>query len=164
MFTFTGELGTLGEGDTLTFSLPEPHAPYARVMLPVLAKEAEVVAVDAEGRPALLRRRVGSGALVLCTYPLEHLAAGTALVNPDAVRTLYDALATAAEVERPVRVEDPRVACDVLVHEDGTRYAWLVSQADEALTVKPVVHGASLPPGEETTTLPPYGVAVLRLH
>ena len=163
MFTFTGELGTLGEGDTLTFTLPEAHAPYARVMLPVVPKEAEVLAVDGDGRPALLRRRVGAGSLILCTYPLEHLAAGTPLVNPDAVRTLYDALAGAAGVQRPVRVEDPRVACDVMVHENGSRYAWLVSQADEALTVKPVVQGADLPPGEETTTLPPYGVAVLRL-
>jgi endo-1,4-beta-mannosidase len=164
VFTFTAELGTLGEGDTLTFTLPAPHAPYARVMLPVLPVDAEVLAVDGDGRPALLRRRIGTGSMILCTYPLEHLAAGTPLVNPDAVRTLYDALATAAEVQRPVRVEDPRVACDVMVHEDGTRYAWLVSQADEALTVKPVVHGAGLPPGEETTTLAPYGVAVLRLH
>jgi len=163
VFTFTGELGDLGEGDTLAFALPEPHTPFARVMLPVAAKDAEVLAVDGQGRPALLRRRVGAGAVILCTYPLEHLAAGTPLVNPDAVRTLYDALATAAGVERPVRVDDPRVACDVLVHEDGTRYAWLVSQADEALTVKPVVYGTSLPPGEETTTLAPYGVAVLLL-
>jgi endo-1,4-beta-mannosidase len=164
VFTFTGELGTLGEGDTLTFALPEPHEPFARVMLPVVAADAEILAVDEQGRPALLRRRVGQGSMILCTYPLEHLAAGTAAVNPDAVRTLYDALATAAGAARPVRVEDPRVACDVMVHEDGTRYAWLVSQADEALTVKPVVRGAHLPPGEETTTLPPFGVAVLRLH
>ncbi|HEX4788567.1 MAG TPA: cellulase family glycosylhydrolase [Actinospica sp.] len=164
VFTFTGELGTLGEGDTLSFVLPEPHAPFARVMLPVVAADAEILAVDEQGRPALLRRRVGQGSIILCTYPLEHLAAGTALVNPDAVCTLYDALATAAGVERPVRVEDPRVACDVMVHEDGTRYAWLVSQADEALTVKPVVPGVGLPPGEETTTLQPYGVAVLRLR
>jgi hypothetical protein len=102
--------------------------------------------------------------MILSTYPLEHLAAGTPRVNPDATTRLYDALADEAGVERPVRVEDPRVAADVMVHEDGTRYAWLVSQADEPVTVKPVLSGATLPPGRESTTLGPYGVAVLRLH
>jgi len=163
-FTFTADLGPIATGDTLSFPLPAPHAPYARVMLPVVPDGAEVLAVDGQGRPALLRRTLGAGALVLCTYPLEHLAAGTPRVNPDTVQRLYDALAACAGVERTVRVEDPRVACDVMVHEDGTRYAWLVSQADEALAVKPVLHGASLAPGQETTTLPPYGVAVLRLR
>jgi endo-1,4-beta-mannosidase len=162
--TFTADLGPLSAGDTLSFALPAPHRPYARTMLPVKAVDAEVLAVDAEGRPALLRRRVGAGSLILGTYPLEHLAAGTPRVNPDAVQTLYDALAEAAGVERTVRVEDPRVAADVLVHEDGTRYAWLVSQADESLAVKPILVGASLPAGQESVTLEPFGVAVLRLE
>ena len=163
-FTFTADLGPLSAGDTLSFALPAAHRPYARTVLPVKAVDAEVLAVDAEGRPALLRRRVGAGSLILCTYPLEHLAAGTPQVNPDAVQALYDALAEAAGVERTVRVEDPRVAADVLVHEDGTRYAWLVSQADEFLVVKPILVGASLPAGQESVTLAPFGVAVLRLE
>ena len=162
--TFTADLGTLSAGDTLSFALPAEHQPYARTMLPVKAVDAEVLAVDAEGRPALLRRRVGAGSMILSTYPLEHLAAGTPRVNPDAVQTLYDALAEAAGVDRTVRVEDPRIAADVLVHEDGTRYAWLVSQADEAVAVKPILSGASLPAGGESVTLAPFGVAVLRLE
>ena len=162
--TFTAELGSLSAGDTLSFALPAEHRPYARTMLPVKAAGAEVLAVDAEGRPALLRRRVGAGSLILGTYPLEHLAAGTPRVNPNAVQRLYDALAEAAGVERTVRVEDPRVAADVLVHEDGTRYAWLVSQADETLAVKPTLVGAALRAGQESVMLAPYGVAVLRLE
>jgi hypothetical protein len=67
-------------------------------------------------------------------------------------------------VERVVRVEDPRVSADVMVHEDGTRYAWLVSQADEPLTVKPHLGaGAALPPGQDSATLSPFGVTVLRI-
>jgi endo-1,4-beta-mannosidase len=162
-FTFTADLGPLSAGETLSFALPAPHRPYSRTMLPVKVAGAEVLAVDAEGRPALLRRRVGAGALILSTYPLENFAAGTPRVNPDAVQTLYDALAEAAGVARTVRIEDPRVAADVLVHEDGTRYAWLVSQADESLAVKPILVGASLPAGQESVTLAPFGVAVLRL-
>jgi endo-1,4-beta-mannosidase len=163
-FTFTADLGTLSAGDTLTFTLPPAHAPYARTMLPVLADDAEVIAVDDAGRPALLRRRVGAGSMVLCTYPIEHLAAGTALVNPDPAQQLYAALAEAADVERTVRVDDPRIAADLMVHEDGTRYAWLVSQAAEPVTVKPVLTGAELASGQDSATLAPYGVAVLRLN
>jgi hypothetical protein len=61
------------------------------------------------------------------------------------------------------------VAADILVHTDGTRFAWLVSQAAEAVTVKPVL-GAGLTlrtlDGNavgESVTLPPYGVGVFRL-
>ena len=65
------------------------------------------------------------------------MAAVTPRVNPDATVTLYGALATHAGVRRPVTVDDPRVACDVLVRDDGTRFAVLASHADEQLTVKP---------------------------
>jgi endo-1,4-beta-mannosidase len=165
-FTFVRDFGPLAESSTLTFRTPPAHAPYSRAMLPVEPVGAEVLAVDAQGRPALLIRRVGAGALVLCTYPLEHLAAGTPGVNPDPTRELYDALADLAGVVRPVRVDDPRISADVLEHEDGTRYAWLVSQADEEVTVKPVLAagGGSLPPGQDSVVLPPYGVKVLRLE
>lgn len=162
-FTFTADLGPLAAGRQLAFALPPAGAPYARTMLPVVPREAEVVAVDGLGRPALLRRRIGAGALILSTYPLEHLAAGTPRVNPDSVQVLYDAMAEAAGAERAVRVDDPRVAADVMVHEDGSRYAWLVSQAAEPLAVEPVLRGASLPPGGETVELAPFGVAVRRL-
>ena len=80
---------------------------------------AEVIATDAHGRPALLLRRVGDGDIILCTYPIEDMAAVTPRVNPDATVTLYDALADHAGVRRPVTVEDPRVTCDMLVRDDG---------------------------------------------
>jgi endo-1,4-beta-mannosidase len=164
-FTFTQDFGTLPAGAALAFRTPPAHAPYARAMLPVAPVDAEILAVDDQGRPALLRRRVGAGALILCTYPLEHLAAGTPRVNPDATRELYDALAEAAGVTRPIRIEDPRIAADILEHEDGTRYAWLVSQADQEVSVKPLLSaGAALPQGQDTVVLAPFGVAVLRLE
>ena len=143
-------------------------------MLPVEAADAEVVAVDGEGRPALLLRRVGTGAVVLCTYPIEQLAASTPEVNPDPTREIYDALARIAGVERPVVVEDRFVAADVLTHADGGSWAWLVSQADRELTVKPLLGkglrlGGALTAdtavdGQCTVTLGPFGVAVVKLE
>ncbi|HET9168410.1 MAG TPA: cellulase family glycosylhydrolase [Actinospica sp.] len=160
--TFTRNFGSLPQGTKLHF--PPGAASHGRAMLPVEPDEGtEVVAVDGQGRPALLVRRVGSGAMVLCTYPIEHLASTSAGINPDPARDVYDALARYARVERPVTVEDPHVAADMMVHQDGTRYAWLISQADRELTVKPVL-GRGLRSDQDTVTLAPYGVAVLRLE
>jgi hypothetical protein len=97
------------------------------------------------------------------------MAAVTPRVNPDATAGLYNALAVHAGVARSVLVDDFRVAADVLVHPDGSRFAWLVSQAAETVSVKPVLgNGLCLLTldGETTgedVTLPPFGVGVFRL-
>jgi len=171
--TFTRDFGGLTRGTSLTF--PVGGNEHVRAFLPVTPTTAEVIATDAHGRPALLRRQVGRGSLILCTYPLEYMAAAVARVNPDATVALYGALATHAGVRRPVTVEDPDVACDVLVHRDGTRFAVISSHADEELTVKPVLGTTGdrvLPAGltalGETeivnrVTLQPFGIKVLKI-
>ncbi len=141
----------------------------SRTYLPVQPDGAEVLATDARDRPALLLRRAGRGALVLCTYPVEHMSAATPAVNPGAVTALYDALGTFAGVRRPVTVDDPRVAADVLVHSDGSHFCWLVSHAAEPVTIKPqLASGTRLvaldgTPGNGTISLQPFGVGVFCL-
>lgn len=127
-----------------------------------------MIAVDAHGRPALLLRRVGEGSVVLCTYPLEHMAAVTPRVNPEATGVLYGALAAHAGVRPRVSVADTAVAVDRVEHEDGRTFVWLVSQSCEEITVKPAVRdGGELRDPDGTpagsVTLPPYGVSVLEL-
>jgi endo-1,4-beta-mannosidase len=166
-FTFTRDFGAITAGARLTFSVA--GTPYGRAYLPVRPDGAEVIAVDSRGRPALLLRRTGAGSLVLCTYPIEHMAAATPGVNPEATSVLYDALAVHAGVNRLVTVEDPRVATDILVHQDGTRFAWLVSQAGEPVAVKPqLAAGLRLSALDGDTAngainLVPFGVGVFRL-
>jgi endo-1,4-beta-mannosidase len=166
-FTFGRDFGPLSAGDRLTFRAGGNE--HSRSYLPVRPDGAEVLAADGHGRPALLLRRAGAGSVVLCTYPIEHMAAVTPRVNPEATSAIYDALAEHAGVLRLVTSDDPRVASDVLVRSDGHRFAWLVSQADEPVTVKPglaaglrLTHldGAAADTG---VTLPPFGVSVLRL-
>ena len=67
-------------------------------------------------------------------------------------------------------VDDPRVAADVLVHEDGSQFAWLVSHAAEPATVKPQL-GPGLRlreldggPVSGTVTLAPFGAGVYRIE
>jgi hypothetical protein len=116
----------------------------------------------------LLRRRTGTGHLVLCTFPLEGMAAALPHANPEPTYRIYDALAAMAGVSRPVTVADPLVHTGELCHRDGRRFAWLVSQAAEELTVKPVSGGllTDLASGEPVSevTLRPYGVRVLALE
>ncbi len=162
--TLTRDFGGLTRGTTLAFRTGGSE--HSRAYLPVAPVTAEVIATDGHGRPALLRRQAGRGSLILCAYPLEHMAAVTPRVNPDATVMLYNALATHAGVRRPLSADDPRVACDVLVRDDGARFAVLASHADEPLAVKPAVAGnarlATLDGSEmvDTVTMEPFGISV----
>jgi endo-1,4-beta-mannosidase len=162
---FEQDFGPLRAGTVLRFAVA--GSPDARAYLPVEPDGAEVVARDAHGRPALLRHRLGAGEAILSTYPVEYLAAKAHRVNPEDTVWLYDALAEVAGVGRAVTVDHKAVGADVLVHEDGRRYAWLVSQSAEPVTVAPVVAGGALhtldgqPVGK--VELDAYGVAVLEI-
>jgi endo-1,4-beta-mannosidase len=171
--TLTRDFGGLSRGTTLTF--PVAGNEHARAYLPVSPTTAEVIATDAHGRPALLRRQAGRGSLILCTYPLEYMASAAPRVNPDATVALYGALATHAGVRRPVSVDEPGVACDVLVRRDGTRFAVMASHVAEEVTAKPVLGcgaeqdaslGLTALGGTEVVdrvTLPPFCVKVFQI-
>jgi endo-1,4-beta-mannosidase len=183
-FTMRRAFGSLAEGAKLTFRAAGTG--FSRAFLPVRPAGAEVLAVDGHGRPALLLRRAGAGSVVLCTYPIEHMAAMTPRVNPEATSAVYDALAVHAGVRRPLLISDPRVAADVIVGADGSRFAWLVSQAAEPVTIAtqlapgialtPLDVGGRIDDGQgdgrqghreadvEAVTLPAFGAGVFRLQ
>jgi endo-1,4-beta-mannosidase len=162
--TFVRDFGSIPQGRRL--ELRAGGNQHVRAFLPVRPVTAEVVAVDRHDRPVLTERRAGGGRLVLCTYPLEQLAAASPRVNPEPTWRVYDALATVAGLSRPVTVEDPRVMAAELRHRDGRAFVWLISQADTEVTVKPTVQGhlADLHTGQpaEEVTLEAFGVRVLR--
>jgi endo-1,4-beta-mannosidase len=169
---FVTDVGELAAGTTLTF--PVTTEGFARSFLPVRPASAEVLAVDGRGRPALLRNADGEGWMVLCTYPLEHLAASRPRANPEPTWRLYSALATAAGVDRPLRADDPRVIVGGLevgrtqaylalnVSPDDVR-ARLVAAPGAVLTTTPVGPGPA-PESTDELSLGPYEVAVLYRH
>ena len=68
-FTFTADFGNITVGEQVSFSVAGNE--NARAFLPVEAAGATVLAVDGHGRPALLGGQIGTGSVVLCTYPVE---------------------------------------------------------------------------------------------
>ena len=157
IFQFVDDLGDIAEGTRLSFRVA--GEPSARAYLPVETVGAELVALDGHGRPALLRHQLGSGSAVLCTYPIEHMAARTPGANPEDTWRLYSALATAAEVDRPVRVDDPRVLVG-RVRSGDSETAIFVNCAEDSISVEPILSGVELDPA--TVTLEPFGVAAIQ--
>jgi endo-1,4-beta-mannosidase len=159
IFQFVDDLGDIPEGTRLTFRVA--GEPSARAFLPIEPLGAEVVALDGHGRPALLRHRLGAGWTVLCTYPIEHMAARTPGVNPEDTHRIYSALAEAAGVARPVRVDDPRVLVGRIRNEGGETALFLNTSPD-TLSTQPVLSGIELDPDQGELTLEPFGAASIR--
>ena len=158
-FELVEDLGELKPGEMLSFKVGGSES--ARAYLPVEPTDAKVVAVDAAGRPALLRHSVGAGSTVLCTYPIEHMAAHRAFANPEDTWRLYSALASAAGVARPVRVRDPRVLVGG-IRAGSDEIAVFVNCSSDVVAIEPVTTGAlKLPPPGEWSVLEPFGVATV---
>jgi endo-1,4-beta-mannosidase len=156
-FELLAAFGELDPGSTLRFRVGGQAS--ARAFLPVEPDGAAVIASDRHGRPALLQKQHGAGSLVLCTYPIEHLAARSARVNPEDTWRLYSALATEAAVSRPLRVDDPRVIVGRIRHGGGEVAVYVNCSSDEVL-VSPIVDpDAELPFPHDPFAMPPFGVA-----
>ncbi|MGD0165998.1 MAG: beta-galactosidase trimerization domain-containing protein [Gaiellaceae bacterium] len=168
VWRFEQSFGGLDAGDELRFRARGSED--GRSFLPVEPVKAEVLATDASGRPALVRRRTGKGSIVLSVYPLEYMAALGRAVNPDDGVRLYQALAREAGCEAPLRVERPDVHVDRLVRDDGKVFAFFVSYSPDPLEVAAKLEqGATLhdlATGErlERLSLAGRGVAVAELR
>ncbi|MGC8627554.1 MAG: glycoside hydrolase 5 family protein [Acidimicrobiales bacterium] len=162
-FQLVADLGDLPSGSRLVFKVA--GSPDARAFLPVEPAGAEVLAVDGHGRPALLRNRKGLGSMLLCTYPVEHMAACRPEPNPEDTWRLYSALAAAANVHRPLRSADPRLAIGGLLV--GGKEAFLAMNLSASNLRAPLsAEGRHIYLGDDAVTevdLGPYEVALLYL-
>ena len=168
-FRFEHALGTIRPGESLRF--PVSGAPDSRSMLPLddatVPPDVEIIARDGGGRPALVRRRVGAGAVIVSTYAIEYFAAARAGANADdEVSRLYAALAAEAGVLPVVRTRHPLVYADGLRHSDGREFTWFVNLSGETVESQVDSNGAvfvDVLDGARFTdeiTLPPFGVVV----
>ena len=160
VFEFVESFGEIDAGTRLSFSVA--GEPSACSYLPVDPGDAKIVAVDRRGRPALLRHALGSGYAVLCTYPLEHLAARTPGANPESTWRIYSALAELAGVSRPVRVDDPRVLVGSVRRSGGRETVLFVNCSNATIEVDPIVEDdVGLELESDSLLLEPFGVGTV---
>ena len=130
--------GDLVPGDRLTVRPAGPEA--ARAWLPVEPAGAEVLVVTEDGAPALLRHRVGAGAILLGCFPVEYFGSQRRDANAvDDTWRLYRALGDLAGALPAVRSRSGWVAVDELSRQDGRTFTTVANLGDTTTSAELVL-------------------------
>lgn len=111
--------GDLRPGETFKFTVPGIEAKYWGTGLEI--DGGEVIAVDQDGRPALVAHRIGKGRTLLSAYPLEAYLGNRPLAfeNGETAHKLFRALRLWAGIRPQVSTDQPSVEASALTAEDG---------------------------------------------
>lgn len=126
---FVRPFGNLKPGDVLHFSVPGKDMKYWGTGLATTS--GEVLAVDQEGRPALVAHALGKGKTLLSAYPIEAYIGNTVDAFADAAVNygrLYAALRAWSGIEPLVRTDQPEVEAAAL-NASGRGYIVLVNHS-----------------------------------
>ena len=87
----TAAFGDLKPGDTFHYSVPTQSIESWGTILELTT--GKIIAVDQDGRPALVTNEVGRGKTLLSAYPLEHYLANVPAVfdQPENTHRIYEA-------------------------------------------------------------------------
>jgi endo-1,4-beta-mannosidase len=154
MLRFVAPWGPFPVGDTLPLPAWDGELHTRGVRL--LPSDAETIAVDADGEPALVVARRGAGTVVTCAYPIELLLATVPDAHgpQDASWGIYAGLATLAGIQQVTG--HPEVTAGELRGPSGT-ITVLTNHGSAAVAAT-----ATLPDGQRTPVeLEPYGFALL---
>jgi hypothetical protein len=121
-------LGNLKPGDIFHFKVPAATPRYWGSALEV--KGGTVIAVDQDGRPALIANRLGKGKTLVSAYPIESYLAATPSVfeNPETTQRIYEAFREWTGFTPLVRTDQPSVEASALIG-DHLRYVVLVNHS-----------------------------------
>ncbi len=123
--------GDLKPGDTFHYVVPAQNPKYWGSLLEV--KGGKVIAVDQDGRPALVANTLGSGKTLLCAYPIEQYLANTpsAFEKPENTHLIYKAFRDWAGV-KPVFLSDQADIEVTGLNTDHRGYVVLVNHSGRA--------------------------------
>jgi hypothetical protein len=124
--------GELEEGREFHLPTPAGGPRYSPAVLELAG--GEVVAVDAQGHPALVSHTCGEGKTLLCVYPLEAILARipAAFEGPDETHRLYRALRQWAGIVPLFETDHPSVEVSALLSPDRSRgYIVLANHSGE---------------------------------
>ena len=127
-------LGSLKPGDIFHFKIPAASPRYWGSALEV--EGGTVIAVDQDGRPALIAHQLGRGKTLVSAYPIESYLAATPSVfeSPETTHRLYEAFREWTGVRPVVRSDQPSVEASALIG-DHLSYVVLVNHSATAKKV-----------------------------
>jgi beta-galactosidase len=155
-------LGNLKPGDTFRFKVPAATPRYWGSELKVIG--GTVIAVDQDGRPALIAHQLGKGKTLVSAYPIEsYLAASPSVFESlETTQRIYEAFREWTGVTPVVRTDQPSVEASALIG-NHFRYVVLVNHSADAknitLTTNHPVHALRLITPEGPRDLPLTGSA-----
>jgi len=128
-------LGDLQPGETFHYHADPSNPKHWAATLDV--KAGQVIAIDQDGRPALVSHQVGKGKTLLCTYPLESYLAQTpaAFEGQGNSYRLYRAFSQWVGVNAVFSTDQPLVEVSALVGEKRG-YAVFANHGPHAVDVK----------------------------
>ena len=131
---FVAPFGDFKPGDTLHYTVPDATISSWGTVLEVTT--GRVVAVDQNGRAAMVTNTLGSGKTLLCAYPLEHYVASVPSVfdKPEDTHRIYAAFREWAGVKPAFLVNNPMVEVVALTGEHRG-YVVAVNHSAEAQDV-----------------------------
>jgi hypothetical protein len=160
--TVVAPLGNLKPGDVFHFKVPAANPRYWGSALEL--EGGTVIAIDQDGRPALVTHQLGKGKTLLSAYPIESYLAATPSVFEGAETTqrIYEAFRIWSGVKPLVRTDQPSVEASTLIG-DHLRYVVLVNHSAAAkkvtMTTDQPVHALRLITPEGPRALPLTGSA-----
>jgi endo-1,4-beta-mannosidase len=123
--------GNLRPGDTFHYVVPSQTIQSWGALLEV--STGKVIAIDQDGRPALVVNSLGAGKTLLSAYPIEHYLANVpaAFDQPDNTRKIYDAFRDWSGVKPLFSSDRPEVEVSTL-KGDRRGYVVAVNHSDQA--------------------------------
>ena len=128
---FVEAFGGLKPGDTFHFNVPGSGPRFWGSLLEV--KGGKVIAVDQEGRPALVTNTLGTGKTLLSAYPIETYLAGVpaAFEKTETTHRIYEAFREWTGVKRAFYSDQPSVEVTSL-QGDHRGYAFVVNHSAQS--------------------------------
>ncbi len=129
------EFGDLRTGETFHFQVDGSNPRNWPATVDI--KRGQVIAIDQDGRPALIANQYGKGKTLLCTYPVESYLAQTpaAFEGQQNVYRLYQAFSQWVGVKALFTTDQPMVEVSALVGEKRG-YAIFANHGLQTLEVK----------------------------